>query len=161
MRIRGRYVKSDALFAACHPARWLVLQCVIFHPASHSPSPRDLPITHPTLVQLVATGAVRVVVAVSQPNGWSLLLHYGLVERALTAQRSKQVKGFRKLYTLQAYLLESGVIRFEVDAAGFMGLRDSQDLLNIMAILDAEAFGPSRRVFGLVSSPWHNGVLTV
>ena len=124
MRIRGRYVKSDALFAACHPARWLVLQGVISHPAPHSPLPRDLPmetITHPTLVQLVAAGAVRVVVAVGQPNGWSLLVRYGLAERALAAQRSKQVRVFRKLDTLQAYLLEIGVIRFEVDAAGFMG----------------------------------------
>ncbi len=134
MRIRGRYVKSDALFAACHPARWLVLQGVISHPASHSPLPRDLLITHPTLVQLVAADVVRVVVAVGQPNGWSLLVRYGLAERALTAQRSKQVRVFRKLDTLLAYLLEIGVIRFEVDAADFMELRDSQDLLNIMAI---------------------------
>jgi len=73
------------------------------------------------LVQLVAAGAVRVVVAVGQPNGWSLLVRYGLAERALAAQRSKQVRVFRKLDTLQAYLLEIGVIRFEVDAAGFMG----------------------------------------
>ena len=78
-------------------------------------------ITHPTLVQLVAAGAVRVVVAVGQPNGWSLLVRYGLAERALAAQRSNQVRVFRKLDTLQAYLLEIGVIRFEVDAAGFMG----------------------------------------
>lgn len=40
-------------------------------------------ITHPTLVQLVAAGAVRVVVAVGQPGGWSLLVCYGLA-----AQRS-------------------------------------------------------------------------
>jgi len=85
-------------------------------------------------VQLVAADVVRVVVAVGQPNGWSLLVRYGLAERALTAQRSKQVRVFRKLDTLLAYLLEIGVIRFEVDAADFMELRDSQDLLNIMAI---------------------------
>ena len=42
-------------------------------------------ITHPTLVQLVAAGAVRVVVAVGQPGGWSLLVRYGLAERALAA----------------------------------------------------------------------------
>ncbi|MEH8165463.1 hypothetical protein Q7I41_20530, partial [Aeromonas allosaccharophila] len=44
-------------------------------------------ITHPTLVQLVAAGAVRVVVAVGQPSGWPLLVRYGLAERALAAQR--------------------------------------------------------------------------
>ena len=76
-------------------------------------------ITHPTLVQLVAAGAVRVVIAVGQPGGWSLLVRYGLAERALAAQRSKQVRVFRKLDTLQAYLEESGVRRFEVDAANF------------------------------------------
>ena len=77
-------------------------------------------ITHPTLVQLVAAGAVRVVVAVGQPGGWSLLVRYGLAERALAAQRSKQLRVFRKLDTLQAYLQEIGVVRFEIDAAGFV-----------------------------------------
>ena len=43
MRIRGCYVKSDALFAAYQPARWLVLRGVISHPASHYPLPRNLP----------------------------------------------------------------------------------------------------------------------
>ena len=57
-------------------------------------------ITHPTLVQLVASGAVRVVVAVGQSNGWTLLVRYGLAERALAAQRSKQLRVFRKLDTL-------------------------------------------------------------
>ena len=73
-------------------------------------------ITHPTLVQLVAAGAVRVVVAVGQPGGWSLLVRYGLAERALAAQRSKQVRVFRKLDTLVLYLRQIGVSRFEVDA---------------------------------------------
>ena len=55
LRIRGRYVKSDALFAACHSARWLVLRGVISHCALHHPLLRNLAmetITHPTLVQL-------------------------------------------------------------------------------------------------------------
>ncbi len=43
MRIRGRYVKSDAIFAAYQPARWLVLRGVISHPASHYPLPRNIP----------------------------------------------------------------------------------------------------------------------
>ena len=77
-------------------------------------------ITHPTLVQLVASGAVRVVVAVGQSNGWILLVRYGLAERALAAQRSKQLRFFRKLDTLVLYLQQIGVSRFEVDAAGFI-----------------------------------------
>lgn len=56
---------------------------------------------------------------IGQPGGWSLLVRYGLAERALAAQRSKQVRVFRKLDTLQAYLEEIGVRRFEVDAANF------------------------------------------
>jgi hypothetical protein len=44
-------------------------------------------ITHPNLVQLVAAGAVRVVVVVGQPGGWTLLVRYGLAERALAASR--------------------------------------------------------------------------
>ncbi|MGL4933015.1 MAG: hypothetical protein ACRC4P_06780, partial [Aeromonas sp.] len=100
-----------------------VLQGVISHPAPHCPLPRNIPmetITHPTLVQLVAAGAVRVVVAVGQPGGWTLLVRYGLAERALAAQRSKQLRVFRKLDTLVLYLQEIGVSRFEVDAAGFV-----------------------------------------
>ena len=46
-------------------------------------------------------------------------MRYGLAERALAAQRSKQLRVFRKLDTLQAYLQEIGVVRFEIDAAGF------------------------------------------
>ena len=46
-------------------------------------------------------------------------MRYGLAERALAAQRSKQLRIFRKLDTLQAYLQDIGVRRFEVDAAGF------------------------------------------
>ena len=72
-------------------------------------------ITHPTLVQLVAAGAIRVVVAVGQPGGWSLLVRYGLA-----AQRSKQLRVFRKLDTLVLYLQQIGVSRFEVDASSFM-----------------------------------------
>ena len=47
-------------------------------------------------------------------------MRYGLAERALAAQRSKQLRVFRKLDTLVLYLQQIGVSRFEVDAAGFM-----------------------------------------
>ncbi|EKL3070494.1 hypothetical protein QCL02_003315 [Shigella dysenteriae] len=93
-------------------------------------------ITHPTLVQLVAAGAVRVVIAVGQPGGWTLLVRYGLAERALAAQRSKQLRVFRKLDTLVLYLQQIGVCRFEVDATGFMGAPETdQELLNIKGVI--------------------------
>jgi hypothetical protein len=47
-------------------------------------------------------------------------VRYGLAERALAAQRSKQLRVFRKLDTMVLYLQQIGVSRFEVDAAGFM-----------------------------------------
>lgn len=50
-----------------------------------------------------------------QPGGWSLLVCYGLA-----AQRSKQLRVFRKLDTLVLYLQQIGVSRFEVDASSFM-----------------------------------------
>ncbi|MCR9023632.1 hypothetical protein NW939_03245 [Aeromonas caviae] len=59
-------------------------------------------------------------IAVGQPAGWTLLVRYGLAERALAAQRSKQVRVFRKLDTLAPYLQQIGVSRFEVNAAGFI-----------------------------------------
>ena len=45
-------------------------------------------ITHPTLVQLVAAGAVCAVITVGQPSGWTLLVRYGLAECALAAAKS-------------------------------------------------------------------------
>ena len=102
---------------ACFAVRYLS-SCAALTLASEMTHGNHHP-SHPTLVQLVAAGAVRVVVAVGQPGGWTLLVRYGLAERALAAQRSKQLRVFRKLDTLQAYLQEIGVIRFEVDAAGF------------------------------------------
>lgn len=77
-------------------------------------------ITHPTLVQLVSSGAVRSVVAVSHAKGWVLIVRYGSAERALAAQRSKQLRFFRKLDTLVGYLSLVGVHRFEVDAINFV-----------------------------------------
>ena len=60
--------------------------------------------------------------AVGQPGGWTLLVRYGLAERALAAQRSKQIRVFRKLDTLVLYLQQIGVSRFEVDAASFSAI---------------------------------------
>lgn len=98
-------------------------------------------ITHPTLVQLVAAVAVRVVIAVGQPAGWTLLLRYVLAERALAAQRSKQVRVFRKLDTLALYLQQVGVSRFEVDAAGFIVTSRSLQALEHKGVIHGQACG--------------------
>lgn len=92
---------------ALSPILRRIIPCLVISPMET--------ITHPTLVQLVADGAARVVVAVGQLGGWSLLVCYGLA-----AQRSKQLRVFRKLDTLVLYLQQIGVSRFEVDASSFM-----------------------------------------
>jgi len=76
-------------------------------------------IDHNTLARLVEAGAVRAAHVVGQKGGWGLILKYGMAERALAASRSRQVRIFKKLETVVAYLKGVGIVRFDVDAAGF------------------------------------------
>jgi len=76
-------------------------------------------IDHATLTELVHAGAVRAAHAVAQPKGWALIVRYGTSERALAAQRSRQVRTWRRLDTLAAYLHDVGLAKFDVDATGF------------------------------------------
>jgi hypothetical protein len=62
---------------------------------------------------------VRSVHIVGQPGGWGILVKYGMAERALAAQRSQQVRVFRKFETLVGYLKGVGIARFDVDAANW------------------------------------------
>ncbi|KAB2851466.1 MAG: hypothetical protein F9K41_15875 [Sphingopyxis terrae] len=56
---------------------------------------------------------------VGQPGGWSLRVKYGAAERALAAQRSRQVRVFRRIETLVSYLKDVGIEHFDVDAADY------------------------------------------
>jgi len=76
-------------------------------------------IDHTTLVKLAEAGVVRSAHVVGQAGGWGILVKYGTTERALAAQRSQQVRIFRKLETLVDYLKGVGIPRFEVDAANY------------------------------------------
>lgn len=76
-------------------------------------------IDHSTLAELVEAGAVRGAHVVGQPGGWSLRVKYGAAERALAAQRSRQVRVFRRIETLVSYLKDVGIERFDVDAADY------------------------------------------
>lgn len=76
-------------------------------------------IDHGTLAQLVEAGALRGAHVVGQPGGWSLRVEYGAAERALAAQRSRQVRVFRRMETLVSYLKDVGIERFDVDAADY------------------------------------------
>jgi hypothetical protein len=76
-------------------------------------------IDHTTLSRLVEAGAVRGAHVVGQAGGWAVMVRYGMAERPLAAQRSRQVRLFKRMETLVAYLREVGISRFDVDAADF------------------------------------------
>ncbi|KGG81907.1 hypothetical protein P245_27925 [Comamonas thiooxydans] len=71
-----------------------------------------------TLTQLVEAGAVRAAHVVGHGNGWTMAAKYGLTERFLSAKRG-DVRVFRKLETLVAFLRELGISHFDVDAANY------------------------------------------
>jgi hypothetical protein len=76
-------------------------------------------IDHSTFTKLAEAGAVRSVHIMGQPGGWGILVKYGMTERALAAQRSQQVRIFRKFETLVGYLKGVGIVRFDVDAVNW------------------------------------------
>jgi len=55
---------------------------------------------HRTLSRLVEAGAVNGAHIVGQTGGWTVLVRCGKTERALAAQRSRQVRLSRKFETL-------------------------------------------------------------
>lgn len=76
-------------------------------------------IDHSTLSRLVEAGAVRGAHVVGQKGGWAVLVQYGMSERPLAAQRSRQVRVWRKFETLVRYLRGIGIARFDVDAMDY------------------------------------------
>ena len=76
-------------------------------------------IDHTTLSRLAEAGAVRSAHIIGQNGGWGILVKYGMTERALAAQRSHQVRIFKKFETLVSYLKGVGIARFDVDAANY------------------------------------------
>ncbi|MGV8894661.1 MAG: hypothetical protein ACOH2K_17320 [Burkholderiaceae bacterium] len=76
-------------------------------------------IDHTTLTKLAEAGVVRSAHVVGQEGGWGILVKYGITECALAAQRSQQVRIFRKLETLVDYLKGIGISRFDVDAVHY------------------------------------------
>lgn len=76
-------------------------------------------IDHTTLLRLAEAGAVRSAHIIGQSGGWGVLVKFGMTERTLAAQRSHQVRIFRKLETLVNYLKGVGIARFEVDAENY------------------------------------------
>ncbi|MCV6904927.1 MAG: hypothetical protein NTT76_19655 [Achromobacter xylosoxidans] len=71
-----------------------------------------------TLSQLVEAGFVLTVHVVGSGNGWKIAARCGETKRFLSA-KCGDVRVFRKLETLVAFLRELGISRFDVDAADF------------------------------------------
>jgi hypothetical protein len=79
-------------------------------------SAETITIDHNTLSRLVEAGAVRGAHVIGQVGGWGVMIKYGMLERPLSATRSKKIRTFKKLETLVAYLKDIGISRFDVDA---------------------------------------------
>ncbi|MGO7535483.1 hypothetical protein [Rhizobium leguminosarum] len=76
-------------------------------------------IDHTTLSRLVEAGSVDAAHVVGKTGGWSVVIRYGKAERPLAAQRSRQVRVFKRMDTLVTYLKGVGISQFDVDAAGY------------------------------------------
>ncbi len=72
-------------------------------------------ITHATLRELAAAGAIREAAAVAHGSRWSLIVRYGGVERVLTARRTRQPRSWAHLDSLARYLAEIGIRQFTTD----------------------------------------------
>lgn len=76
-------------------------------------------IDHATLAQLAGAGAIDKTLVVGQTGGWSIVVRYGKSEHPLAAQRSRQVRLFKKMETLVSYLRDIGISQFDVDASDY------------------------------------------
>lgn len=76
-------------------------------------------IDHGTLTQLSENGSISSAHIVAKPGGWSIEIQHGSEEYSLAAQRSGQVRLFKRLETLVIYLQGVGINHFDVDASGY------------------------------------------
>lgn len=74
---------------------------------------------HANLSRMADSGRINATHIVGQPGGWAVQVEINHQEHVLTAQRSGNVRLFKKLETLVAYLLDLGIDHFEVDASTF------------------------------------------
>ena len=76
-------------------------------------------IDHSTLVKLVENGAVNAAHISAKEGGWAIQIEHGSQTHSLVAQRSQQIRLFKKLETLVIYLQGIGINHFDVDASGY------------------------------------------
>lgn len=75
-------------------------------------------IDHSTLSKLIEAGSIRDAEVIGQPGGWSVVVNYGMSQRALAARRG-QVRLFRNFETLAEYLKGMGYVKLTVNTADF------------------------------------------
>lgn len=71
-----------------------------------------------TLAHLVDAGAVRGADVVGTPEGWGVIVKYGMASRTLYSKRGK-VRTWRHFETLVEYLRSLGIVEYMVHAADF------------------------------------------
>ena len=82
----------------------------------HTPVPTQH-LDHANLSRLAENGRVNATHIVGQPGGWAIQVAINDQEHVLTAQRSGNVRLFKKLETLVSYLHDIGIDHFEVDSS--------------------------------------------
>lgn len=75
-------------------------------------------IDHNALARLAEAGAVHGADVIGQLGGWSVVIKYGMTERALAARRGA-VRIFKKFETLVVYLKGLGISEYSVNAINF------------------------------------------
>ncbi|MFJ4064039.1 hypothetical protein ACIPW4_01930 [Pseudomonas sp. NPDC089996] len=74
---------------------------------------------HANLSRMAESGRIKATHIVGQPGGWSVQIDVNHQEHVLIAQRSGNVRLFKKFETLVTYLLDLGIEHFQVDASTF------------------------------------------
>jgi len=75
-------------------------------------------IDHVTLLRLVEAQAIRGADVIGQQGGWGIVVKYGMVERPLVT-RTGNLRIFKKMETLVAYLKSIGIVQFFCNASNF------------------------------------------
>ncbi|UVL61417.1 hypothetical protein LOY54_26020 [Pseudomonas sp. B21-032] len=84
----------------------------------HSPMPTHN-MDHAKLSKMVEIGCINTTHVVAQAGGWAVQVSARDQEHILTAQRSGNVRLFKKLETLVSYLQALGIDYFKVDTSSY------------------------------------------
>ncbi len=76
-------------------------------------------VDHSNLSRMAGSGCINATHIVGQPGGWAVQVSINDQEHILTAQRSGNIRLFKKLETLVSYLQGLGIEYFKVDTSGY------------------------------------------